>query len=351
MRLSRFNMCGPVDGELFVNRDKELCQTVDWIVSGTGNLIISGERGIGKTSLAWKAIADTIDKRSGTLLMRETVCQFRGEGFETFLSELGKRITVTIWQSITGRSFSELLSDSLDFGENKIEPRDVTALRRIYSILSASQLTSKATKSSRIGGKLVIEAGTQEGLETGMVRTAITSFEFLAIVDELKELASRHGFPRIVVLADEFNYLLPSEQGDFVRSYFEVLNARSIVFGLIGIDLDPWVLPGLSQCVETYIPLGPFDSAEHVQALVRAGLRAETQGTVVDFLGSENICDEIFSETQGNPRLIQMFCCRFVEQLPEDSAMSDLQRLFEETRRQLAEQREREEEMMQRMKG
>jgi len=346
MRPFRFNMFSPVYDDLFVDREKELRQTLDWITSGTGNLIISGERGIGKTSLAWKAIADTKSHTAGTLVIRESVYQFHGEGFDTFLSELGKQITVTVWQTITGKTFSELFSEALDFEENKIESRDIKALRRIYSILSASQLTSKATKSSRIGAKLVVDAGTQEALEKGMARTAITSFEFLAIVDELKELAARRGYARIVVIADEFNYLLPSEQGDFIRIYFEVLNARRVIFGLIGMDLDPWTLPGINQCVETYIPLGPFDSVDHVHALVVAGLDGTADERLAEFLNSGDICAEMFAETKGNPRLIQRFCSEFMLQLEMNTGNRDFRAAFAKAKRRILEGRLREEEMM-----
>lgn len=346
-----FNMSSPVCDELFVDRDKELRQTMNWIASATGNLIISGERGIGKTSLAWKAVAETQDKAPNTLVIRETVYPFHGEGFDSFLSELAKQITATIWRRVTGNSFSELFSAALDSEERKIEPKGVRALRRIYNLLSASQFMATTSKMSKIGGKLLIDASSQEELEKGISRTSITSFEFMAIVDELKEVASRHGYSRIVVIADEFNYLRQSEQSEFIQRYFQILNARSIVFGLIGIDIDPWSMPGLRQCVETYIPLGPFDSVEHVHSLITAGLRGFDDRQIVDFLNSTEICAQIFGECKGNPRLIQAFCFSFLEDLELSRNPKNLRDVFERTRRMIIEQHFREQELLKQMRG
>ncbi|MEW6619582.1 MAG: hypothetical protein AB1422_09680 [bacterium] len=351
MKPFKFNMSSPVYDDLFVDREKELRQTIDWLMSGTGNLIITGERGIGKTSLAWKTIADTEEKTKDTLIIRETVYQFHGEGFGTFLSELGKQITVSIWQLISGKSFSELFSGSLDFEKKKIESKNIKALRRIYNILSASQLSSKATEMGKIGGKLFIEAGLQEGLEKGMTRMAITNFEFLAIIDELKEIASRHGYSRIVVIADEFNYLHFSEQSDFVRTYFQILNSRNILFGLIGFNIDPWSVPGLSQCVETYIPLGPFESSDHVRQLVSVGLPQAENADIRNFLISEDVSQQIFTESKGNPRLIQAFCFNFMRELEVIEGSRDFSKAFELAKREIVEQVLRQEEMMKRFKG
>lgn len=351
MKTFKFNSSSPVYDDLFVDREKELRQTVEWLMSGIGNLVISGERGIGKTSLAWKTISETKEKIKNTLVIRETVYQFHHEGFNAFLSELGKQITVSVWQLISGKSFSELFSASLDFEKKKIESKDVKALRRIYNILTASQLSSKATEMGKIGGKLFVEAGLQEGLEKGMIRMAITSFEFLAIIDELKEIASKHGYSRIVVIADEFNYLRSSEQSDFIRTYFQILNSRKILFGLIGIDIDPWSVPGLNQCVETYIPLGPFESSDHVRRLVSVGVPQAEQTNIRNFLTSEDICQQIFSESKGNPRLIQEFCWNFMIELEVIGESRDFSKVFEFAKRKIVEQVLREEAMMKRLKG
>ena len=351
MKTFKFNSSSPVYDDLFVDREKELRQTVEWLMSGIGNLVISGERGIGKTSLAWKTISETKEKIKNTLVIRETVYQFHHEGFNAFLSELGKQITVSVWQLISGKSFSELFSASLDFEKKKIESKDVKALRRIYNILTASQLSSNATEMGKIGGKLFVEAGLQEGLEKGMIRMAITSFEFLAIIDELKEIASKHGYSRIVVIADEFNYLRSSEQSDFIRTYFQILNSRKILFGLIGIDIDPWSVPGLNQCVETYIPLGPFESSDHVRRLVSVGVPQAEQTNIRNFLTSEDICQQIFSESKGNPRLIQEFCWNFMIELEVIGESRDFSKVFEFAKRKIVEQVLREEAMMKRLKG
>lgn len=343
-------MSSPVYDDLFVDREKELHQTIEWLMTGTGNLIISGERGIGKTSLAWKTITDAKEKTKDTLVIRETIYQFHDKGFDTFLSEIGKQITVSIWQLISGKSFSQLFSESLNFEEKKIESKDVKALRRIYNILTASQLSSKATEMGKIGGKLFVEAGLQEELEKGMTRMAITNFEFLAIIDELKEIASRHGYSRIVVIADEFNYLLSSEQSDFIRTYFQILNSRKILFGLIGIDIDPWSVPGFSQCVETYIPLGPFESSDHVRQIVSVGLPQAEYADIRNFLTSEDVCQQIFTESRGNPRLIQAFCWNFMMELELIGESRDFSKAFEFSKRIIVEQVLRE-EMMKRFKG
>jgi len=346
-----FNMSTPVCNHLFVDREKELGQTLDWITLAPGNLIITGDRGIGKTSLAWKAILDAQDHIKSTLIVSETVYPFFRDGFDTFLSELGKQITVMIWQRVTGKSFSEIFSEALDFDEKKIEAKDTRALRRIYNLLSASQLTAKTSKMSQIGGNLVIKAETQEGLEKGMSRTAITNFEFLAIVDELKEIASRHGYTRIVVIADEFNYLHPSQQGDFVRTFFQILNAHSIVFGLIGVDIDPWSIPGFNQCVHTFIPLGPFDSVQHVHNLVTAGLRACDDPKLTEFLSSDAICTEIFEDSKGKPRLIQKFCSLFLSEIELSKEAKHFELAFTKAKRLMLEDLFREQEMLRRMRG
>lgn len=344
-------MARPVYDHLFVDRETELRQAIDWLVSGTGNLLISGERGIGKTSLAWKTIAETKERTKNTLVIRETVYPFRSEGFDTFLSELGKQIAVSMWHLISGKSFSELFSESLNFEKKNIESKDIKALRRIYNILSASQLSSKVAEMSKFSGRLIVEAGLQEALEKGMTRTAITSFEFLAIIDELKTIALKYGYSRIVVMADEFNYLLTSEQSDFVRTFFQILNSREMLFGLIGINIDPWSVPGLNQCIETYIPLGPFKSSDHVRQLVSAGLPGTEDADIRNFLHTEEISQQIFSESKGNPRFIQSFLCEFMHLLGTVDGSYDFPYTFELARRKLLETVLREEEMMRRIKG
>ena len=311
MKLFRnpFTPAAPVHDGLFVDREAELDTVISWLHGGHGSLVITGERGIGKSSLALKATDLAKGNLSDTHLIFTSVYKFHARSFDLLLSELALEICISIWQEILGGKFSDLFEDSFPTPGKTIEAKDAAIVKRIYNILKAASVSAKACYFKSLGGKFFVEGKLQETDEQQVSRKALTVYEFLALIDELKTVCSSYGRSRIVVVADEFNYLHESEQQKFLQDFFEILNSRKVLFVLIGVNLDSNVVPGFRQCVETTIQMGPFPSYEYTKELIVTGISSCPD---LEFFRTESFRDEDFKliheVAQGNPRIVQEFC-------------------------------------------
>ena len=224
---------------------------LSWFSAGHGAFVLTGERGIGKTSLALKASRLAENATADTHILNTSVYKFHARSFDVLLPELALELCVSIWQKLYGGRFSELYEDSLPSAGKAIEKKHISDIKRIYNILKAASMSAKASYLRSIGGKALLEAKAEENDEVSASRKDLTIYEFLSLIDEMKVLCKAQGKRRIAVVADECNYLSTQEQQGFLQDFFEVLNSRRILFALIGVILISTPSPGWTNASST----------------------------------------------------------------------------------------------------
>lgn len=194
-----FTPASPTHNSLFVNRQDELSSMVSWFRSGHGALVVTGERGIGKSSLALKATDLAQIDAKQTHILYTSVYKFHARSFDVLLPELALEICISIWQELFGGTFSERYEGSLPSAGKTIESRHISSIKRIYNILKAASTSAKASYFKSFGGKAVIEGRIEEKDDRNVERKDLTVNEFLSLIDELKALCKVHGKNRIII--------------------------------------------------------------------------------------------------------------------------------------------------------
>lgn len=320
-----FNPGTPVAPALFVNREVELRQLEHWRQSGTAHILVVGERGIGKTSLVRNAFQQGKADAANTLTLFRTMYPFYGRGFDAFFSDLLLEICNSIWQQLLGKQYSELLEEPspLSRGGSSEE----ALVRKIHRIATARTLTTRRSSDRHAGAKAVLEAGVSVTSESGQTRDSLRPFEFLELIGELQGLLNQHDRSRILVVADEFNYLPVGQNEEFFHILFETLRSKSIQFALVGFMVEPQGLPGLANFIESIVRLGPFDIQATQQLFRVAHDRFAANGGKPSITFGQDTIEVIHALTKGHPLWIQRTagdCYRLAVERGQESVSAQL---------------------------
>lgn len=147
----------------------------------------------------------------------------------------------------------------------------------------------------------------------------------------LDRFQSAYGRSKFVVVADEFNYLHSREQENFLRDFFEVLISKKIFFALVGVGINPDMMPGFRQCVETNIALVPFSSWDSTKELITSAI---SQSSDFQFFDVNSMLEEQYERIHlaggGNPRYIQEICYMLFHQVHEQKCASISSEMLEQ---------------------
>jgi hypothetical protein len=232
-----------------------------------------------------------------------------------------QKICAAAWRDVLGKPY-------LDFLELSRQPRPKTrigdghpvTLLRIARLLSEVRQSGKAGFKKHAGAKLVAEASLEETEEVCTERQALQSFEFLALVDEVKEVIADNEYGDILVLCDEANFLSPEINEVLLRRCFEVFAANSVRFAISAHPQARFLeLPVSFE----QLHLGPFKDEEPVAALVEAAARYYREQAALTISVTQLAVTRVFEVARGHPYIIQAILARIFDAAVSERAAVD----------------------------
>jgi AAA+ ATPase superfamily predicted ATPase len=305
VRRPKFHVREIVPPELLVDRTEELQAIKDEMIRRKGNVLLVGKRGMGKTSLVHKAMHEMERERIMCVYIDLTI--FFGREVDTFLEEVLLRICYEVGEKIFGKSTSALL---LDLGQERSALKGKYAhFMSIFELARAKPLSQQFGRTANVGVTLPgIGAGITGTEERVVALTPLKSFEFINLVEELREICRGAKYERIIVFADEANRLAIQTSSDILQSYLDVFSSKQIQFLFV---TNPEVLlhsPGVARAFARTIHLGPFRSIADVKTLLERYYSIESQQPEIFTPFSEEAIAKIWELSKGNPFLVQLLC-------------------------------------------
>lgn len=290
--------------EQWVNRDNELSLCSQSIIRLGHNVLVYGERGIGKTFLVrklHKIISDENPEIFPIFINLSGLHAYAEDAASAFPRAILIQLCSAIWTKIFNKEYLSLREDLSEKGfEVNIKSKAEKTVHRIYKHL---MLTSRKTtyEWSNVVG---FSAGAKgEKSEKGVAESEplkILPFEFLEFAEELYEsVLLPNGKTRVVALCDEANVLPQFEQENILERYLSLFAVRQIQFLFVA-GFYPWdQIPSLPRCFETFLELKGLCEKDTHALLVHT---AQALKVSVPLEASR-----IFhTQFKGNPRLILM---------------------------------------------
>lgn len=300
----KFHVREIVPPELLINRVEELRKVKEGLLR-KGSVLLVGKRGVGKTSMIYKAMHEM--EREGVLCVYMDLTIYFDRNPDTFLEEVLLRICYAIGQKIFGKTYSELISQ---LGQ---EPDalggNYKRFFRIFEIVRARALARQNEQSREVGLSTLVGAHLQSTESKSVTITPLLSFEFLGMVRELREICRDSKFTQIVVFADEANRLAIQTSSDILRSFFDVFSSEEVQF-LFVTNPDALVLaPGIDRAFDRKVEIGPFHDISDLKALLEKYYNQgnkRSSSVVIPF--TEESIRKIWELSKGNPSLVQLLC-------------------------------------------
>jgi len=156
---------------------------------------------------------------------------------------------------------------------------------------------------------------------------ALSSFEFLALLDEAIELLSARGIHKFVLFVDEANKLTLESNTRIIRENLSLFSAKGLQFCFVTTPEVLTVVPEPEDLFQARLELGPFATRDSLDRLVETYSQL-VQDCVVSFAPAA--LDAIWRLSQGFPYRVQLLCNRsFLKACERGSSVVELQDVLE----------------------
>ena len=221
-----------------VDRKEEVSDIIHLITNASENVLISGDRGQGKTFLTRLFQIDIEENFRDifTIRLDLTALHFMpDDSFPTrslpqlILDQLCKEV----WVKVLKKDYSDLLRknddpESLDFFKGKKEKKVV----EIHNILKREEKKIIQEYHSSLKANLGLGAETGSKMNQGWRNRGLQNFEYLELLKEIKSIVLKN-YNRIVIICDEANKLTDLEQEQILSNYLDFLGTNSFNFLLV----------------------------------------------------------------------------------------------------------------------
>jgi hypothetical protein len=299
---SAFNFTSPVVPPLLVGRSEVLSRISESLLNANTSVLLTGRRKIGKSSLVTTLIAELRQRAPAVLPMSMDMQRFSRVDISDFLRLLAHQLCVEVWTTIIKRPVSELITEAVvDPQGASIARKELRTLYRIFRLLTNQEFSGSQTYAKNLGGKLVLESKVEESTTLGIGRRSLESFEFLYLLDEIREIIESHGFSSIVVVCDEANHLPEAISADILCRYFEVFASRKITFCFVAVSISGPGFEELRALFPQQVPLGPFTDPKPIEDLLRCGTKHYNQIHGLELEVAAGCIERILEVSGGYP--------------------------------------------------
>jgi|SRR5579864_861181 len=303
----------PVRGDDFVDRTKVLSAVNDLFSVRTGNILVTGERLAGKTSLCLKLL--DILTEVGGLLGAYMSMDASFDKPDRFTQAVLLHVIRCMAAKLFDKSYSDLL---LDLAKPKVVASEYRHLLRLFELVRRGSGTVGQSTQKEIGASAIAQARFSETERREVSIGELSSFENLLLLDEVVTLLQRHRFDRFVLFVDEANKLTLEANASIVRDNLALFSSKGMQFVFV---TTPEVVVAASSFTELFqrrIEIGPFDSVDNLRTLIQHHCRVNGRSSEADEVYSPEALEAIWRISKGFPFRIQSLCQKSLERTLKD---------------------------------
>lgn len=302
-----FTVGPPVHGKNFVDR-RGVIKTAEKILSTEtlGNVLLTGTRRIGKTSLCFK-LMNTIESFRNTLSAYMSLEAAYGKSPERFTQGVLLHMIKAIASHVNKKTYSELLQD---LAKPQQMNKDYRKLLGLFALVRQGGKESERSSEKKVGASFVAEAGLQEKTMDTLRISQLSAFEYLTLLEEVIKHFQKHQITKFILFIDEANKLALETNSRLIRENLNLFSAEGMQFCFV---TTPEVMSTIKEAHDLFhhfIELGPFDDIGVVKSLIKNCVRIGGKAVSVRSVFADEAVDAIWKLAKGMPYQVQ-FLCKF----------------------------------------
>lgn len=260
------------------DRREELQYCASVLTNSRNNLVLFGERGVGKTFFVRLLASELNAGNKGVFAV--SLDMFNavhpgGLSGDRFGQALLLVLIARIWRDLFSLPYESLVSKA-GWGAREISARGPQRiLRRIHDCVRGSRTQVVLRDSSSVGASAVIQGERKEEQEQTLEMPGILPYEFAEYVQDIIEnVLAPKGVSKVIALCDETNQFRIEEQKRIVEGNIEVFRNSGVQFLYVmsvGLKTDPAVTQHAKpfQAFDEVVMLERFKKTEDTLELLQ----------------------------------------------------------------------------------
>ncbi len=304
-----------------VDREQELSNIVHLTTQINENVLLTGDRGQGKSFLTILVYNYLLKNHPDILPVRVNLTSlyfYKDEDsfIRYFPALVLDQLCKEVWVTLLRKDYSALLNsydapDKIKLFKNKAEQK----LLEIHSIVRKEEYKLKRDSSTLIGGTLGLKGEVGDSQQLEWKNRELQSFELLELTREIKNtILKQHSKKKILLICDEANKLTEGEQYHILQNYLDFFGANQFNFLLVVSNFNKLKTTAEKSGLFKIIELGGFKNPKLVKELICKSFYTEK-------LKIENrVYDLIFEAFSGHLRFTNSVFAECLERLPEGNS-------------------------------
>lgn len=300
-----FALGTPVTGRHFVDRRGLMQDAEGFLRAASGNLLITGERRAGKTSLCLELLTRA-STQPGTLPVYMSMEVDYGSSPSRFSQAVLLHVIRIAGKVLYRKTYSDLLHDLAK--PARVDDARYSSLLRVFSLARSTSSTMTRANEKSVGATLVASAGLAESQKEEITVTALNTFEYLALLDEVVDLLSSTDIGKVIIVVDEANKLALQLNEQVIRDNLTLFTSRGLQFCFVTTGQVIAAVPEIAQLFQHRVDVAEFESEDALVELVEACCSRNGASVAARDIFSEAAMNAIWKISGGLPHRIQALC-------------------------------------------
>lgn len=296
----------PVSGDSFVDRTQILREVGELFSLSTGNILITGRRRAGKTSLCMKLreVASQAKHVMTEIMSVET----NFEQPEFFTQAVLLRVIRCMAVNHFSKTYSELVEDL-----KKPRRGKYGQLLRLFELARRGSSVAGYTYQREVGASALAQAKLVEVEKTESSVSKLSASENLFLLEEIVELLHKHQVSRFVLFVDEANKLTLEANARIIHDNLALFSAQGMQFCFVTTPEVVAAAPSFLELFQHRVEVGAFDSIDAVNNLIQGCCKVDGRGIRPEEVFSSGAIDAIWRLSRGYPFEVQQLCQRSLQ--------------------------------------
>jgi len=294
--------------ELFINRESELDEAINYLCIENSNVRISGESGIGKTSFLNQLYYIISNEHKNCLTLKLDLFSVLARETIDLSQYFVLAIISKIWETIFKKDYADLMEEIKQPDEKILKSNEKGRIITLFKLLRSSKFNSSFEKGADIGAKLVFEGSVSTRSSSNFEFNGILPFELDNILIELVTILKNHNKEKIILLIDEANYLNIDSADKIIRKNFNLFLNEFLCYAFVTFSPSLKMSYEAEKIFHRDIIINPFDSLEIVSTLIIIYCDCGNKKNGSNIRFSKESIELIHIFSKGHPRTIQWIC-------------------------------------------